>query len=63
MTAVQPALRTGSTADLDAVLALLDGAVRWLVAQGRTGQWGDQPWSASEAAADSRPAAMSCSSI
>jgi hypothetical protein len=31
------------------VLALLDGAVGWLVGQGRTGQWGDQPWSASEA--------------
>ena len=27
----------------------MDGAVRWLVGQGRTGQWGDQPWSASEA--------------
>jgi hypothetical protein len=42
-------IRVGSVADLDAVLALLDRAVDWLVAQGRTGQWGDQPWSASEA--------------
>ena len=42
-------LRVGSVADLDAVLTLLDGAVAWLVAQGRTGQWGDQPWSASDA--------------
>jgi GNAT superfamily N-acetyltransferase len=42
-------LRIGSVADLDAVLALLDGAVAWLVAHGRTGQWGDQPWSASDA--------------
>lgn len=42
-------LRTGSVEDLAAVTALMDGAVRWLVAQGRTGQWGDQPWSASEA--------------
>lgn len=41
-------LRTGSVDDLDAVLGLLDRAVEWLVAQGRTGQWGDQPWSASE---------------
>lgn len=41
-------LRTGSVDDLDAVLRLLDSAVEWLVAQGRTGQWGDQPWSASE---------------
>lgn len=42
-------LRVGGVADLPAVLRLLDGAVAWLVAQGRTGQWGDQPWSASEA--------------
>ena len=42
-------LRTGSVDDLPAVVALMDGAVRWLVSQGRTGQWGDQPWSASEA--------------
>jgi GNAT superfamily N-acetyltransferase len=41
-------LRTGSVEDLSAVLSLLDGAVAWLVAQGRTGQWGDQPWSTSE---------------
>ena len=33
--------------DLDAVMGLLDVAVAWLVEQGRTGQWGDQPWSAS----------------
>jgi GNAT superfamily N-acetyltransferase len=45
-------IRVGSVADLDAVLALMDGAVEWLVAQGRTGQWGDQPWSASEARVD-----------
>ena len=42
-------IRAGSVADLAAVLGLLDRAVEWLVAQGRTGQWGDQPWSASEA--------------
>jgi GNAT superfamily N-acetyltransferase len=40
-------LRVGSVDDVDAVLGLLDGAVAWLVAQGRTGQWGDRPWSAS----------------
>ena len=40
-------VRTGSVDDLDAVLALFDAAVAWLVDQGRTGQWGDQPWSAS----------------
>jgi GNAT superfamily N-acetyltransferase len=42
-------IRMGSVDDLPAVLGLLDRAVEWLVAQGRTGQWGDQPWSASEA--------------
>ena len=45
-------LRVGSVGDLTSVLALLDRAVEWLVAQGRTGQWGDQPWSASEARVD-----------
>lgn len=42
-------IRTGSVDDLAAVLGLLDRAVEWLAAQGRTGQWGDQPWSASPA--------------
>jgi GNAT superfamily N-acetyltransferase len=40
-------LRTGSAADLDAAMALFDGAIAWLVERGRTGQWGDQPWSGS----------------
>ncbi|MFJ2776564.1 MULTISPECIES: GNAT family N-acetyltransferase [unclassified Kitasatospora] len=44
-------IRTGGPDDIAEVLALLDGAVAWLVARGRTGQWGDQPWS-------SRPAAV-----
>ena len=38
-------IRLGKTDDLGAVLALLDGAVAWLVAQGRTGQWGTEPFS------------------
>ncbi|QMU72912.1 GNAT family N-acetyltransferase [Streptacidiphilus sp. P02-A3a] len=38
-------IRRGTPEDVDAVLALLDGAVEWLVAQGRTGQWGTEPWS------------------
>ncbi|MDG4767297.1 GNAT family N-acetyltransferase [Solwaraspora sp. WMMD406] len=37
--------RAGTEADVPAVLALLDGAVRWLVEQGRTGQWGTEPQS------------------
>ncbi|MFY1633420.1 GNAT family N-acetyltransferase [Solwaraspora sp. WMMB335] len=34
--------RAGTEADVPAVLALLDGAVRWLAARGRTGQWGTE---------------------
>lgn len=30
---------------MTAVLGLLDGAVRWLVERGRTGQWGTEPQS------------------
>jgi GNAT superfamily N-acetyltransferase len=33
-------IRTGGHDDVPAVLALLDGATEWLVANGRTGQWG-----------------------
>jgi GNAT superfamily N-acetyltransferase len=40
------AIRSGTSADVPAVLGLLDGAVAWLVAQGRTGQWGTEPASA-----------------
>ena len=40
-------LRVGSVDDLDAVMRLFDAAIAWLAEQGRTGQWGDQPWSAS----------------
>jgi hypothetical protein len=39
-------LRPAAVADLPIVLGLLDGAVEWLVALGRTAQWADQPWSA-----------------
>ncbi|MFJ8045128.1 GNAT family N-acetyltransferase [Kitasatospora sp. NPDC096147] len=39
-------MRTGTTADAPAIVALLDRTMAWLTAQGRTGQWGDQPWSA-----------------
>lgn len=44
-------IRTGGPADADATLALLDSAVAWLAAAGRTGQWGDRPWT-------SRPASV-----
>ncbi|WP_244177138.1 GNAT family N-acetyltransferase [Streptomyces albus] len=39
-------IREGGPGDVPAVVALLDGAVEWLVARGRTGQWGTEPWSA-----------------
>ncbi|HET9661253.1 MAG TPA: GNAT family N-acetyltransferase [Thermomicrobiales bacterium] len=37
--------RTGSTEDVDAVLALFDANVAWLVEQGRSEQWGSEPFS------------------
>lgn len=41
-------IREGGSDDVPAILALLDGAVEWLVSQGRTRQWGTRPWSANE---------------
>ncbi|MGW0433267.1 GNAT family N-acetyltransferase [Micromonospora sp. NPDC003197] len=38
-------IRPGGADDVSVVLKLLDGATRWLVAQGRTGQWGTKPHS------------------
>ncbi len=38
-------IRTGTVADLNTVLALMDEAVAWLTAQGRTDQWGSEPFS------------------
>ncbi|GAA3821771.1 GNAT family N-acetyltransferase [Streptomyces chiangmaiensis] len=38
-------IRKGTTDDIPVILALLDGAVEWLVSQGRTRQWGSRPWS------------------
>lgn len=37
-------IRVGDSADVVAVLGMFDSAVAWLVSQGRTGQWGDQPF-------------------
>jgi GNAT superfamily N-acetyltransferase len=42
----QASVRAGRPRDAAAVLAMLDGAVRWLVAQGRQGQWGEESFSA-----------------
>ncbi|TYB40037.1 GNAT family N-acetyltransferase [Actinomadura chibensis] len=38
-------IRRGGPDDAPAMLAMLDGAVAWLAANGRTGQWGSAPWS------------------
>lgn len=40
-------VRPGTIDDFDAVLAMMDEAIAWLVSQGRTGQWGSEPFSAS----------------
>jgi ribosomal protein S18 acetylase RimI-like enzyme len=41
-------IRIGSAADAPVLVALFDEAVAWLVARGQTGQWGTEPFSASE---------------
>ncbi len=38
-------VRPADAADADAVLARYNERVAWLVAQGRTDQWGDTPFS------------------
>ncbi|OIJ96628.1 GNAT family N-acetyltransferase [Streptomyces colonosanans] len=45
-------IRKGSTEDIPVILGLLDGAVDWLVSQGRTRQWGTQHWSQRPRAAE-----------
>lgn len=38
-------IRRGGAADAPTMLGMLDGAVAWLTANGRSGQWGTEPWS------------------
>ncbi|MFE7122515.1 GNAT family N-acetyltransferase [Streptomyces sp. NPDC057654] len=45
-------IRKGGADDTPAILAMLDSAVEWLVAEGRTGQWGTEPWSTRPAAVE-----------
>ncbi len=40
-------IRRGDADDVPSVMALLDGAVEWLTARGRSGQWGSEPLSES----------------
>ncbi|NIK61734.1 GNAT superfamily N-acetyltransferase [Kribbella shirazensis] len=44
---MQMTIRRAGPDDVPAVLALLDGATEWLVARGRTDQWGTAPHSTS----------------
>jgi GNAT superfamily N-acetyltransferase len=39
-------IRNGDASDVQAVLGMFDSSVAWLTAQGRTGQWGSEPFSA-----------------
>jgi GNAT superfamily N-acetyltransferase len=41
-------IRRGGPGDADAVIALFDEAVAWMVARGQTGQWGTEPMSRNE---------------
>ncbi|MEV8094283.1 GNAT family N-acetyltransferase [Kitasatospora sp. NPDC085879] len=45
-------IRTGGPGDAADTLALLDAAVAWLASHGRTGQWGDKPWTGRPAAVE-----------
>jgi GNAT superfamily N-acetyltransferase len=38
-------IRLAQESDVAPVLAMFDGIMEWLVAQGRTAQWGTEPWS------------------
>ena len=44
-TAVTISLRRGNENDADDILWLFDESVTWLIAHGREGQWGAEPWS------------------
>lgn len=37
--------RPGTDSDLDAILALFDANIEWLVSRGSADQWGSKPWS------------------
>ncbi|SMD26643.1 GNAT family N-acetyltransferase [Kibdelosporangium aridum] len=38
-------IRAGGEADIDAIMAMADEAVEWMVSRGNTEQWGTQLWS------------------
>jgi GNAT superfamily N-acetyltransferase len=41
-------IRRGTDADFTETMRLMDEAIAWLAGQGRTGQWGSDPWSTNE---------------
>ena len=45
-------IRTGTSADFPAISEMMDEAIAWLTAQGRTGQWGSVPFSSKQAGVD-----------
>jgi len=45
MTNREISIRAGGPDDIPAILGMFDSAMEWLVAQGRTGQWGSTLWS------------------
>jgi GNAT superfamily N-acetyltransferase len=48
-------IREGGPDDVPVILGMFDSAVEWLVAAGRTGQWGSTPWSENPRAVDLVP--------
>jgi len=53
MTSPEISIRDGHRDDIPAILGMLDSCVEWLVAQGRTGQWGAKPLSEHERTVES----------
>ncbi|HTJ67402.1 MAG TPA: GNAT family N-acetyltransferase [Actinospica sp.] len=52
MTTTSVRIRMAEPSDAAAVLAMFDGIMHWLVAQGRMGQWGTELWSETPALVD-----------
>jgi GNAT superfamily N-acetyltransferase len=37
-------IRPGDESDLAAIITIIDEAIAWMVSQGNTRQWGEEPW-------------------
>jgi GNAT superfamily N-acetyltransferase len=53
MAIMEITIREGRPDDIPVILGMLDSSVEWLVAQGRTGQWGSAPLSENPKVAES----------